>query len=185
MFLWYFLIKITGYEIGYVAWGVGVIVGFGGRIPSPRGSQTLGVVCGVCALIAILGGQYLAVLAFFDNHITKEAIKEYREEMQAAQTAVNAKTREEIVQFLASQNEQPGEITEKKIAEFREKELPGYQDFVNGKPTREEYIKRMKALAHAFFPKATLFKESVSLFTLLWLALGVITAWKIGAGVDD
>ena len=186
MFLWYFLIKVKGYEIGYVAWGVGVVVGFGGRLPSPRGSHALGIVCGVCALVAILGGQYFALLAIMDKEMTKLLSQGYREQMQVAQTAVNAKTREEIVQFLADHHEQqPSEITEKDITEFKEKELPKHQDFVNGKPSKEEYVNKMKSVTSAFIPKGAIFKESIGVLTLLWIFLGVGTAWKIGSGAND
>jgi hypothetical protein len=186
MFLWYFLIKVTGYEIGWVAWGVGVIVGFAARLPSKQGSQALGLICGGCALIAILGGQYFALLAIMDKEITKMAAKDYREEMQVAQTAVNAKSPDEIRQFLASQNEKsPDQVSAADVKEFTETELPDYRAFVNGKPSREEYIANMKKVMATLIPKSVLFKESFGMLTLLWIFLGVGTAWKIGSGQND
>jgi hypothetical protein len=56
---WFLLIKATGYEIGYAAWGVGVITGFGTRLLAQVSSEALGYCAGGCAFLAILGGQYL------------------------------------------------------------------------------------------------------------------------------
>jgi hypothetical protein len=59
MFGWYLLIKITGDEIGYAAWGVGALTGLGARLLGASGSTKLGVLAGVFAFSAIIGGQYL------------------------------------------------------------------------------------------------------------------------------
>ncbi len=186
MFIWYFLIKVTGYEIGWVAWGVGGLIGFAARLPSKQGSQALGLICGGCGLIAILGGQYLALLAILDRELNQEAAKNYREQMQIAQTAVNAKAPEEIRQFLADRNERsPDQITAAEIADFTEKKLPNYQAFAAGRPSREDYIATTKKLLSLLAPKSARFKESFGLLTLLWIFLGVGTAWKIGSGQKD
>jgi hypothetical protein len=70
------------------------------------------------------------------------------------------------------------------VKNFQEVEREEYKDFVNGKPSEEEYVRSLKALGSAFIPKGELFKESMSLFTLLWLFLGVGSAWKLGAGYE-
>ena len=73
-------------------------------------------------------------------------------------------------------------VTDEEIASFDDEIRPGYEDFVNGKPSREEcqdlYISLMKASIS--FP--LMLKESVSLWTALWLFLGVGTAFKIASG---
>ena len=58
---WFFLIKVTGYEIGFGAWGVGLLVGTGTRGLGREGSRGLAVAAAMCALAAIAGGQLLAV----------------------------------------------------------------------------------------------------------------------------
>jgi hypothetical protein len=185
MFIWYFLIKVTGYEIGIVAWGVGLLVGGAARIISKQPSPVLGIVCGVCAFVAIVGGQYLALIAVVDQEMESMATTSYREELAVAKSALEVQTREQIVHFLSVRDEvQPGEITEKDVKNFQEVEREEYKDFVNGKPSEEEYVRSLKALGSAFIPKGELFKESMSLFTLLWLFLGVGSAWKLGAGYE-
>lgn len=58
---WFFLIKVTGYQIGFAAWGVGLLVGTGTRGLGREGSRGLAVAAAVCALAAVAGGQLLAV----------------------------------------------------------------------------------------------------------------------------
>ncbi len=59
MLAWYFLIKLTGYPLGFAAWGVGLLVGLGARRLGREGSRRLGLAAGACAFVAILGGQLL------------------------------------------------------------------------------------------------------------------------------
>ena len=60
MVAWFFLIKMTGYPLGFAAWGVGLLVGLGARGLGREGSRRLGLAAGACAFVAILGGQLLA-----------------------------------------------------------------------------------------------------------------------------
>jgi hypothetical protein len=185
MFIWYFLIKVTGYEIGIVAWGVGLLVGGAARVVSRQPSNLLGLVCGACAFVAIVGGQYLALLAGLDSYLEAEATTYYREELAVAKSALQVETREQIIHFLSVRDEvQPGEITEESIKRFQEEELAEYRDFVNGNPSQQEYVMMLKKMQGLFVSKWELFKESMSLFTLLWLLLGVGSAWKLGSGYE-
>jgi hypothetical protein len=186
MFIWYFLIKVTESEFAIVAWGVGLLVGGAARVVVKQGNARLGIVCGICAFVAIIGGQYFALLAFVDQEMGRLATASYREELAVANSALAVETREQIVHFLSIRDEvQPGEVTDKEVKHFQEVELPEYRDFVNGKPSEQEYVKSLKAFGTAFVPKWELFKETVSLFTLLWLFLGVGSAWKLGAGYES
>jgi len=60
MLVWFFLIKVTGRQIAFAAWGVGLLAGLGARGLGRDGSRGLGIAAGVAALVAILGGQWLA-----------------------------------------------------------------------------------------------------------------------------
>lgn len=186
MFIWYFLIRLTKYEIGIVAWGIGGLTGFAARMLSQRGSHLLGVICGVSALVAIIGGNYLATRYFVDAEMKTMAEQQYQSRLQFAQAAINAKTPEELRSLIAAENEEPvTSITDKDIKEFQEEELPDLREFANGKPSKEEYTAMVSKLGLAFVPKWELLKATFSLFTLLWLFLGVGTAYKIGAGLND
>ena len=60
MLVWFFLIKVTGHQIAFAAWGVGLLAGLGARGLGREGSRGLGIAAGAAALVAILGGQWLA-----------------------------------------------------------------------------------------------------------------------------
>jgi hypothetical protein len=60
---WFFLVKATGYAMGFAAWGVGLLVGMGARSLAREGSRRLGWVAALCAFAAILVGQWLAAPA--------------------------------------------------------------------------------------------------------------------------
>jgi hypothetical protein len=61
--VWFFLIKVTGYQIGFAAWGAGLLIGMAARGFAHEGSPRLGVMAALCALAAIVVGQWLATRA--------------------------------------------------------------------------------------------------------------------------
>lgn len=69
---WLLVAKATGYQIGYVAWALGGLVGWTSRLVAPRGHPLLGIVASLAAFIAIGGGQYLV-----SRWAIREAIHEY------------------------------------------------------------------------------------------------------------
>jgi hypothetical protein len=64
---WFWLIKLTGYPLGFAAWGVGLLVGLGARELGQGGSRRLGLAAAACALVAILTGQLLAASQVSSN----------------------------------------------------------------------------------------------------------------------
>ena len=60
---WFFLVKVTGFQIGFAAWGIGLLVGTGARGAGREGSRPLAVGSGLCAFLALAGGQCLAIAA--------------------------------------------------------------------------------------------------------------------------
>lgn len=185
MMLWFYLIKWTGYEIGYAAWGVGLLAGLGARVLGKQGSTMLGVVCGLCALVAILGGEFLAAKSFADKEIDDMADEAYRARLAYAQSASKAQTDEEVRALLANENEvEAAEVTAEEIKDFRENELQELRDLANGKPSKVEYEAQFKKIKDSFIYQLLVLKESVGAFTLLWLFLGIASAYKLGADSD-
>ena len=189
MFIWYLLMKFTGYSFSLVAWGVGVVTGVGARLLAKNGSLGLGVVCGACALIAILLGEFYGVRALVAKESQKYIDFAYVAEKAYAEAAVELKTPEEFRNFLAENDESeektPEQVTEAEISKFQEEEIPRLRDLLNGKPSREEYAEKLGQEAAASFSfKEYYFEEDLKsgVFMVLFVLLGVATAWKIGAG---
>jgi hypothetical protein len=186
MFAWYMLIKATGYEIGIVAWGVGGLTGLGARVVGAESSHKLGVVAGVLAFIAIIGGEFFAVKSVAEKEFEKLALIAYQEELDDANAALALSNDEEIKAFLAKHNaKNVADVTTEDLREFREKDLPRCRDLVAGKPSKAQFVARMNVVKNSFRVQFALLKESVSLFTLLWIFLGVGSAYKLGAGTHD
>jgi hypothetical protein len=189
---WYFLIKATGFEIGYAAWGVGVLAGIGARILGHSGSNVLGVSAGACALVAIVGGQFLAAKSTV-NEIFEQAAKGAYESqlayakdaLQAIPTGSDAEIQAFLAKEAAKEGGEAGRITGAEIQEFRQKELPKLREFASGKRGAREFDKEMQKVKDSFVGDLLILKESLSLFTLLWIFLGVGTAYKIASGRSD
>ena len=183
---WFLLIKATGYEIGYAAWGVGAITGLGARVAGAEGSTKLGLMAGLFAFIAIIGGQYLALRSIAEKEFDKIALVSYQEQLDSANAAVVLASAEETKTFIAKQDEvNVSEVTDERLKEFREKELPKFRDLIAGKPSKAEFLSRMNVFKNSFRVQFAMLKESVGLFTLLWIFLGVGSAYKLGAGTND
>ncbi|MGC3956863.1 MAG: FHA domain-containing protein [Verrucomicrobiota bacterium] len=188
LFIWYFITKYTGYSFKLVALGVGALTGGAARMLAKDGSLGLGTVCGICALLAIMLGDYYGVRALFVKEVAKFASiadAAYEAQLKYAKEAVAAKTPEEIRKFIAEQEEKtPAEVTEDEIADFK-KELPKLQELSDGKVSKEEFRQKLdSAVAEEFSYKEYFFEGNVkgSIFQILFICLGVATAWKIGAG---
>ena len=177
---WYFLIKVTGYTIGYAAWGVGLLTGAGARTLSGDGSHRLGIIAGACAFLAIIGGQYLYVKTEVDKVFSGAAATAYESRMAYAREAANVQTDDEIKALLVK-HEEIKEPTAKEIQEFRDEEQPKLKEFSQGKPSKVEFEKGIKGFNNTMSFKLMILKDSVSVMTLLFLFLGVGSAYKLGA----
>jgi hypothetical protein len=83
------------------------------------------------------------------------------------------------------QSADPGSITDADLAEFREKEVPELRDLIAGKPSKAEYESTMQQLVKARVSLNDLILESVGMYTMLWLFLGIGTAWKLANNSTD
>lgn len=84
----------AGLEIGWIAWGVGGLVGLGSAFGSKGGSPFLGVVAAAITILAIMGGKYAA--------IQFSIVKEIGSQSDAVQQAVTAlDSNELLVSYLA------------------------------------------------------------------------------------
>jgi hypothetical protein len=183
---WYFLIKSSGSAFAFVAWGVGAVTGLGARLLAKTGSMSLGIASAVCALLAIAGGEYLAVQAVGARQATQLAAQAYRAKLEFARTAVQAETPDEFRKLIARQNEKnPEQITDEEIKNFQEQDLPALRDFAQGKPAKAEFVQTLvPRFAEAFDFRAYFFKEDLKagLFLVLFAALGIATAYKLASG---
>lgn len=70
--VWAAIAYYADYELGFVAWGIGVAVGFAiARIAGASGMPAQAIAV-ICALLGIAGGKYAAFYAFIKDEINAE-----------------------------------------------------------------------------------------------------------------
>jgi len=73
----------------------------------------------------------------------------------------------------------PRNITDEDLALFQSRELPNLKTFLNGKPSEEEYKSTLREMIYAKISFNNLVTQSIGPYSLLWLALGLYTAYKL------
>jgi hypothetical protein len=151
----YFLIfKYSGYQIKLLAIGVGALAGWGAEfLGRGEGSKELGGLAAILALAGIIGAQYLVTLGWWHELIPAGAFNSnYTNSVMEARAVVKkvpTGSDEEIRNYLAAElikeegepgaKPNPAAITREDIKEFRENNLPQFQDLASGKMTHEQY----------------------------------------------
>ena len=156
MLAWYTVTVATGYHIGIVAWGVGVLAGLGVRILGRDGSPFLGFVAAVCACLAILGGDFLMVGHVINGNVRELAEQGYERQMTVAREAVTLKSDAEIRNWLEQHKKNESSVSPKNIDDFRDHGQAAYQALLDGKPPKEQYVKDFTARMNSFEVKFTI-----------------------------
>jgi len=80
--IWAAISHYASFEIGWIAWGIGILAGFGVRTASNHGEcRSAGVVAVLCALIGLLGGKFAG--AYLDVHSMSSGTTEIEYEQHA------------------------------------------------------------------------------------------------------
>lgn len=163
--IWYGIAIGTGYEIGYVAWGIGLAAGAG----MAYGSRSAGVGGGAVAAVMATLSIVVAKLLIF-NAVVAPAIGELRVEYAAAYLTDEALTERGVEDeeeredqwdaIFAKQQERVEAMPE---GEFQQAFENGLEAFDDGEA----------------WP--TFFNTSFELFDLLFFGLAIVTAFKLGA----
>ena len=76
--IWYTIVVLTGYEIGYVAIGIGYLIGYAVRIGSGRKrAASLQVLSGSIALLSLLVANYFTFLHFLRKALLEQKVQGY------------------------------------------------------------------------------------------------------------
>jgi hypothetical protein len=73
----------------------------------------------------------------------------------------------------------PKKIGREDLALFRSKDLPNLKAFLDGKPSRSEYEATLRELIYSRIAFKNLVTQSIGPYSLVWLALGLGTAYKL------
>lgn len=195
---WAGLIAGTGYEIGFLAWGIGGLVGFAALRAGGRGIG-LAVMCGVFCLIAIVGGKWLAY-----RYIVNETIKSemaaaitpeiYGEMKIRADDFAKLASTEDHAAFMAENGfatdaTTAGEVTAEELVDFRMNIAPMLTELAQAQPDFETWqhaqIAGFSAEYMGSMESNEMFGEMFSVIDLLFLFLGVSTAFGMVKRATD
>lgn len=181
--IWFALIKASGAPLFVMAWGVGALTGWSATRLAKQGGLPLGIAAMLCALAGIVAGESLAANAIRTRETSRQALADYRTQLEFAKAALRADSPEELRNLLAESNRpRAEEVTEEEVRSFQEQQLPHWRDFALGKPSKAEFVSgRASELDAEFNYRAYLFTQDVKsgIFLILFAALGVGTAFKL------
>jgi hypothetical protein len=152
--VWKYIAVIFSYEHEVIAWGIGAAVGIGASMLGSKGLY-MGMICGVFALLAVLGGKYMAMESFqesWSEDITtaisgqEEEFKQYyQQDLNAAEAfSEGVEGKEDLENFLHEHGYteiyEIDEITDVEIANFNEYVVPHLKQIAEQKPTFEQWL---------------------------------------------
>jgi hypothetical protein len=134
--------------------------------------------------LAILGADFLVASAMVNKLSgTFAGIAEaaYDKQIKLAREAVALQTDDEIKAWIAKNYDPEDGKPQQDVETFRRETLPRLQKLVDGKTTREDFMKQLNGRMNSFSLKFAVFKDTLSAFTILWLFLGISSAYRIGS----
>lgn len=191
---WAAVAAVTGMELGLVAWGVGGLVGLGAFVLDGRGLAS-GVVCACLALVAIVAGKFMVInhfanqelSAIADIGLSQELYNElHTDAMDFAQVTSEAEYPAFMVSHGYSEAETPENVFASEIDFFKEVNVPDLQAWAANPPTYEQWRADSTQQAQAFvmenIPLTEIFIESIGIIDIVFFALGIGTAFRVGSG---
>jgi len=195
--VWKFIVIAFSYELGLIAWGIGGLVGFVAASLGARG-DTSGAICGVLALLAIMGGKYMATAELRDQWqeelqatMQGEDMRPvYEEEMRVAQDyTLNVKDDTSLKGFIVewgySEAIESSDVTQEDIDIFKQDYAPYLESLAAENPTFEQWSSS-SSLNNALTDVSTLdvVTGSLGLMDVIFLFLGIGTAYRLGRGAE-
>jgi hypothetical protein len=182
--IWAGIMAVTGIEIGYVAWLVGITTGFGVAVVARDRTDWLsGTIAAVIALAAIAGGRYVGF------HLIARDL--------ASKGEINLQMTDDLaVMWIATEIADEREAKGEKLAwpmgmtnddAVEEGDFPkdvwaaAEKRWANASPEwREDHKKRHTLTTESLSDIA--FMHSFSIIDLVFIGLALFTAWGIGSG---
>lgn len=196
--VWAAIVYYTGWEIGWIAWGMGVLVGV--TVAAGAKEETglaTGVGAACIAAASVLGGKYAVVQMVFDDVWEQTAGGQVAEATRVDDNMLIAALASQLIQ----QQEDAGETVVRPVYDEDDPDLTLEQTFPpevwEDAKTRWESADDSYKTEHRAFVESRVadfvankksemvqqgFLEVLSLWDLLWLGLAVFSAWRIGSG---
>jgi len=197
--IWGAITALTGYEVGYVAWGIGLLVGGLARAAGGSG-QTTGLACVVLALASIFAGKLLAVKLAAPEWIREAAAEEldltrdyYDVLMTDSEEFAKLQSEDDYPQFMVvsgySEAENPDDVGTDEVDGFIRYQVPRlrrlYEDEPDYSTWRKQELDRVVEFSLKDFSLTEEVVSSLGLLDIVFAVLGLATAYKIGMADED
>lgn len=197
--VWVAVGYFANYEVGWIAWGIGFVVGLGVRVGAGEDDGPFpGIVAMLIAVLAIVGSKYLVTTMVINREFGGAKVS-----VEADAETMTARIADEIVEEYEAKGKK---IKWPKAAEDDDAPLPTtYPSDIwkeatkrwNAIPPEEQQVKmdqeeaQINELLNGFLQeqkqelKKTAFRESFSGYDILWFLLAAATAFKLGSGLTS
>jgi len=182
--VWWGVAAVSGYEIGWLAWGVGAMVG--AAYHSQGGHPALGMAtCAGIAILAIVGGKYLAFQTTVGSeleelHASGELSQMYIWLRTNAERYNSAPDKTAVSRQLAAElwyEDGNAAIDEDEVAEFQAEIGPMLQ-----RVPRHETYEQFHAAEIGHIESTAKFGDMFDFMDILFLAFGVMSAIRLAHG---
>ncbi len=172
---WAVIVILTHYEVGWVAWGVGGLVGFAMARATVARSRSLAVGAAVLAVAGLLLGKWLILEVDGPRQVAAEILAQERGAEQAAwilMAEAGTVPPELLAAVEATPEDQPLAVeTEHAIYAFVEREVGPLDD-----AARDSIAHAFGELVMTRIPLREKVRASFSAWDGLWFLLAIITA---------
>ncbi len=195
---WAGLSIFANFEVGYLAWGVGGLVGIAAVRMGGRGVP-MAIAAAAISLLAIFGGKLIAMQSDVDEMIEESTAEAeyygYVDGMRKSTAALSAlgenPTDDQLRQMLKEQQligSAPVEFSDQDIANFRAYEVPEILAFSASEPSYEQWSargrERIEYAIAASGGTTGLVRQDLGPIDLLFLFLGLSTAFGLVSKAD-
>lgn len=193
--VWHLIASMFGYEFGFVAWGIGGAVGTAAAMSGSSGNVS-GVACAILVVMTIIGGKF-SFYSSFENDLlttlqaatTDADLQPTYDEMRYDAAGLadtpydDASLRTYMVNHAFSDLDSASAITDEELEDFKLYFQPDLETFHRTQPTFDEWKHDYKNQMYSDFGEfstLSMVLESLGIMDLIFLLLGVSTAFQIG-----
>jgi len=189
---WAAIVHTTNYEIGYVAWGIGLLVG-GAAVKLGGSGTTMGVTAAALTVLSILGGK-LGGTYFAREKVIDEIRATEFTQAQFEELLVDARDFQQLTdrgdeavwKFMGTHDylvEEGGPLNAEELDYFREVQVPYLETLHAAPPTYEDWRTARDAdFSQAFrdeYPLHDVVAQEAGLLDILFAGLGISTAFGL------
>jgi phosphate/sulfate permease len=189
--IWAGISYATNYEIGYIAWAIGGMVGVAVRYVAGEDQEGAGpgLTAAIVAILAVLGGKFVATSLLVSSLTSGFNVSLTDDDMMMGYASELARERLDRGQHVAFENGKSWEKAESLAdfpADIRQQATAKWQAMPAEQRQKEKALHEAALQAMVSDVQSQLrssaFADSFSLFDGLWFFLAAGTAYRLGAG---